>query len=99
MDVLQRIHHLYEKLKDLISIIRKLEPSLGSDKVLHKKEKIIRAWAHRSIVSTTYLPKNKVINFIELEFYYDRFKNILKNEKFIMLHLIYSFRNNKKIEI
>jgi len=43
--------------------------------------------------------KNKVINFIELEFYYDRFKNILKNEKFIMLHLIYSFRNNKKIEI
>lgn len=56
----------FSKLKDLVSIIRKLEPSLGSDKKLHKKEKIIRAWAHRSIVSTSYLPKNKIIKIDDI---------------------------------
>jgi N,N'-diacetyllegionaminate synthase len=56
----------FSKLKNLVSIIRKLEPSLGARKFLHQKEKIIRAWAHRSIVSTTYLPKNKILGLSDI---------------------------------
>ena len=39
-------------LKNLVDGIRKIELSLGSNKSVHSKEKQIREWAFRSIVTT-----------------------------------------------
>ncbi|MDB3947370.1 N-acetylneuraminate synthase family protein [Candidatus Pelagibacter sp.] len=41
----------FEDLKILIESVRNLEKSLGKIKKIHKKEKIIRKWAFRSLVS------------------------------------------------
>jgi N,N'-diacetyllegionaminate synthase len=49
-------------LHNLIDGIRKIEKSLGSDKIIHKKEEIIREWAFRSIVSLRDIIKGEIID-------------------------------------
>ena len=49
-------------LKILVSQIRNIEKSLGSKKIIHKKEKQIRKWAFRSIISTKEILKGERIS-------------------------------------
>ena len=45
----------------MVTSIRALEQSLGDSKKVYKKEKQIRKWAHRSIVSVNDIQKNQII--------------------------------------
>ena len=47
----------FDQLKELIDAIKKIELSLGSKKIIHKNEEIIRSWAHRSIVTIKKIKK------------------------------------------
>lgn len=51
----------FHDLKQLVDGIRKVEASLGREKVVHTKEKQIRTWAFRSIVSTRTIKKGETI--------------------------------------
>lgn len=51
----------FMELAHLVEGIRKIEASLGSDKKVHKKEKSIREWAFRSIISTRKILKGETI--------------------------------------
>jgi len=44
-------------LSELVSGIRKIEASFGSEKKVHDLEQPIRSWAHRSVVSIKDIPK------------------------------------------
>lgn len=48
-------------LHNLVDGIRKIEASMGYNKVVNEKEKKIREWAFRSIVSTRFIPKGTTI--------------------------------------
>ena len=52
----------FQDLKQLVDGIRKIEVSLGDCKKVHKKEKQIRDWAFRSIVSVKDIKKGKIIS-------------------------------------
>tara|TARA_A100001015_G_scaffold320209_1_gene445784 strand:+ start:3544 stop:4230 length:687 start_codon:yes stop_codon:yes gene_type:complete len=52
----------FDSFKKLVEGIRVLEQSLGSEKKIYSKEKIIRKWARRSIVAIKDIPKNKIID-------------------------------------
>ena len=49
-------------LKSLVDGIRKIELSLGDDKSVHSKEKQIREWAFRSIVTTAKIKAGDVFS-------------------------------------
>jgi N-acetylneuraminate synthase len=49
-------------LHNLIDGIRKIEKSLGNEKIVHKKEEKIREWAFRSIVSLREIKKGEIID-------------------------------------
>jgi len=49
-------------LHNLIDGIRKIEKSLGNEKIVHKKEEKIREWAFRSIVSLREIKKGETID-------------------------------------
>ena len=51
----------FTQLKELINQIRFIEKGLGKEKKVYQLEKKIRSWAHRSIVTTKFIPKNKII--------------------------------------
>ena len=51
----------FNQLTELVNSIRKIEVSLGSNKLVHENEKIIRSWAHRSIVTIKKIEKNEKI--------------------------------------
>lgn len=46
----------------LVDGIRKIEASLGSEKMIHKEEDQIREWAFRSLVSTREISAGEIIN-------------------------------------
>jgi sialic acid synthase SpsE len=48
-------------LHALVDGIRKVEVSLGTEKSVHGRERQIREWAHRSVVSMTAIPSGAVI--------------------------------------
>lgn len=48
-------------LHNLVDGIRKIEAALGSEKVVHENEKVIREWAFRSIVSCCPIKKGQTI--------------------------------------
>lgn len=50
-----------DDLRSLVDGIRKVEVSLGSEKSVHAREADIRAWAHRSVVSTRDIPAGATI--------------------------------------
>jgi sialic acid synthase SpsE len=50
------------ELHALVGGIRKIEASLGSEKAVHARETAIRAWAHRSVVSTQAIPAGTTIS-------------------------------------
>ena len=56
-DVSIDFHDLY----NLVDGIRKIELAMGNEKKVHKKEKIIREWAFRSVVSIVDIPKGTTI--------------------------------------
>lgn len=49
------------ELKQLCDGVRKIEAALGADKKVHEKERPIRTWAHRSVVSVKPIPAGAVI--------------------------------------
>lgn len=49
----------FDQLKELVLSIRKIENSLGSEKKIHKLEKPIRDWAHRSVVTIDKIKKGE----------------------------------------
>lgn len=51
----------FEDLYHLVDGIRKIEKALGSEKVVHEREKQIREWAFRSIVSLKDIKAGEVI--------------------------------------
>jgi|TARA_X000001036_G_scaffold150279_1_gene142689 sialic acid synthase SpsE len=51
----------FKKFNEMVTSIRALEQSLGDSKKVYKKEKQIRKWAHRSIVSVNDIQKNQII--------------------------------------
>jgi N-acetylneuraminate synthase len=51
----------FTDLHNLVDGIRKIEQSLGDDKSIHTKEKAIREWAFRSIVSLREIKKGEII--------------------------------------
>ena len=51
----------FNELSELVSGIRIIESAMGSEKKVHLKEKVIRNWAFRSIVSCKDIPKNTVL--------------------------------------
>jgi N-acetylneuraminate synthase len=50
-----------DDLADLVEGIRKIEASMGCEKKIHEKEKQIRKWAFRSIVTTQDIPAGSVL--------------------------------------
>ena len=52
----------FYELKKLVDGAKKINLSLGKEKKVHKKEKQIRQWAFRSLVSIKKIPKNKIID-------------------------------------
>jgi N-acetylneuraminate synthase len=51
----------FDELTQLVDGAKKIHLSLGSEKKVHEKEKQIRSWAFRSLVSIKKIPKNKII--------------------------------------
>ena len=51
----------FDELKKLVDGAKKIHLSLGSEKKVHEKEKPIRSWAFRSLVSIKKIPQNKII--------------------------------------
>jgi len=51
----------FSELKMLCDGIRKIESAMGNEKVIHEREKQIRDWAHRSVVSVVAISKGTVI--------------------------------------
>ncbi|MEL3908403.1 MAG: N-acetylneuraminate synthase family protein [Treponemataceae bacterium] len=51
----------FNDLHNLVDGIRKIEKALGSEKKVHEKEREIRKWAFRSIVSIKDIPKGSII--------------------------------------
>ena len=51
----------FYELKTLVEGIRKIELAMGNDKVIHNREKQIRQWAFRSIVSVRDIKAGEVI--------------------------------------
>lgn len=49
------------ELHALVGGIRKIEAALGSEKAVHAREAEIRAWAHRSVVTTQAIPAGTAI--------------------------------------
>jgi sialic acid synthase SpsE len=49
------------ELHELVDGIRKVDLALGSEKKVHDREKQIRTWAFRSVVSIRAIPKGRVI--------------------------------------
>lgn len=49
------------ELHALVGGIRKIEAALGSEKAVHAREAEIRAWAHRSVVTTQAIPAGTTI--------------------------------------
>ena len=56
----------FKKLGEMSTAIRGLEVALGNKKKIHKDEKIIRTWAHRSIVTTKDLKKGTIIKYNDI---------------------------------
>jgi N-acetylneuraminate synthase len=52
----------FRDLANLVDGIRRVEASLGTQKVVHEKERQIRTWAFRSIVSTRKISKGETID-------------------------------------
>jgi sialic acid synthase SpsE len=52
----------FEEFRQLVEGIRIIEQSLGKDKRIYPKERSIRKWARRSLVSIKNIPKNKIID-------------------------------------
>jgi sialic acid synthase SpsE len=52
----------FNELKELVEAAKKIYLSLGNEKKIHEKEKQIRSWAFRSLVSIKKIPKNKIID-------------------------------------
>lgn len=50
------------ELKMLVDGIRKIEKASGSERLVHGKEKEIREWAHRSVVSLVDIPAGTIIS-------------------------------------
>mgnify|MGYP006075815947 CR=1 FL=1 len=56
----------FNQLEDLVSTSKKIKKTLGDEKKIHEKEKQIRAWAYRSIVSIKKIPKGKIIELDDI---------------------------------
>jgi len=52
----------FRDLSELVDGIRKIEAGLGSDKSVHDREKPIRTWAFRSLVTTRYVKAGEVLD-------------------------------------
>jgi len=52
----------FKQLTTFINGVRKLQNSYGSIKKIHDQEKIIRSWAHRSIVSVSDIKKGELFS-------------------------------------
>jgi N,N'-diacetyllegionaminate synthase len=52
----------FRDLANLVDGIRRVEVSLGNRKIVHERERQIRTWAFRSIVSTRKIAKGEVID-------------------------------------
>jgi len=52
----------FAELAELVSGIRKIEASLGSEKKIHERERSIRSWAYRSLVATKDIPAGASID-------------------------------------
>ena len=57
----QKVSIDLNELKEMVNEIRNLEKAMGSEKKVNEKEKIIRDWAFRSIVSTVKIKKGEII--------------------------------------
>jgi N-acetylneuraminate synthase len=51
----------FRDLAQLVDGIRRIEAALGDRKVIHARERQIRTWAFRSIVSTRAITKGEVV--------------------------------------
>jgi len=49
-------------LAQLVDGIRKIESAMGNEKKVHQKEKSIREWAFRSLVSTQFIGEGQILN-------------------------------------
>jgi len=58
----QKVSIDFHELKKLVDGAKKINLSLGKEKKVHQKEKQIRQWAFRSLVSIKKIPKNKIID-------------------------------------
>ena len=58
----QKVSIDFYELKKLVDGAKKINLSLGKEKKVHQKEKQIRQWAFRSLVSIKKIPKNKIID-------------------------------------
>lgn len=52
----------FDDLKELVDGIRKIESARGSERKVHGREKVIRSWAFRSLVSTRNIKCGEIIN-------------------------------------
>lgn len=52
----------FTQLSELVRISKQINKTLGDEKKIHPKEKQIRAWAYRSLVSIKDIPSGKIID-------------------------------------
>ena len=52
----------FTQLSELVRISKQINKTLGDEKKIHPKEKQIRAWAYRSLVSIKDVPSGKIID-------------------------------------
>lgn len=57
---------LPEELKRLVADLRNLKATLGEEKIIHIKEKDIRTWAYRSVVSRRNLNEGEIIKIDDI---------------------------------
>ena len=52
----------FKQLRELVKTGNQINKTLGDEKKIHPKEKQIRAWAYRSLVSIKDIPNGKIID-------------------------------------
>lgn len=52
----------FNQLSELVKVCSQISKTLGDEKKIHSREKQIRAWAYRSIVSIKDIPKGKILD-------------------------------------
>jgi len=55
-----------DKFKEMVDAVRKIERALGSERIVSKEEKVVRDWAHHSVVTASDICRGEKFNLQNL---------------------------------